>query len=348
MSRKLENILITGGSGFIGANFINYLFDQTQFAGKVVNVDKLTYAANPLNNNKVKELHNNKRYFFEKVDICDEKEIDRIFKEYNIDTVIHFAAESHVDRSIENPNEFIRTNVLGTLNLLNNALKYFGDDRTKLFHHISTDEVYGSLGETGLFYETTAYDPRSPYSASKASSDHLVSAYAHTYNLPVTISNCSNNYGPLQFPEKLIPLMISNILDKKSLPVYGEGQNIRDWLHVEDHCSAIYTILNKGECLETYNIGGESERRNIEIVNLLCNKVAEIKNTSPEENTKLIEYVTDRKGHDYRYAINCDKMKALGWTQKWTFEEGINHTINWYLSNQDWIDSIKSGNYRNL
>ena len=367
MARKLNNILITGGAGFIGSNFINYLFGlsatgsaefmDSGFRGRIVNVDALTYAGNLENLSMVEEKFgkgsSNQRYFFEKVDICDRAEIERIFKTYDIDTVIHFAAESHVDRSILGPEAFIKTNVMGTFTLLDVARNYWGIslDRQRddvLFHHISTDEVYGSLGETGYFTETTPYDPRSPYSSSKASSDHIVMAYYHTYGLPITLSNCTNNYGPYQFPEKLLPLMISNIRDGKNLPVYGEGKNIRDWIYVEDHNRAVWQIVNSGKTGEKYNIGGENEWQNIK----LLHKVIEL--TSPKvgkaasDVEKTIVHVKDRPGHDARYAIDCSKIKKeLGWERKMTFEQGLSLTVNWYLEHKDWVDHILSGEYKN-
>ena len=342
-----RNILVSGGAGFIGSNFINYLFSLEDFHGSIVNVDKLTYAGNPENLKEISETHSNK-YFFEKVDIVDYNELERIFMKYKPDKIVHFAAETHVDRSILGPREFINTNIIGTFNLLECARKCWDDYNGKLFHHVSTDEVYGSLQDDGLFYETTPYDPRSPYSASKAASDHLVYSYNHTYGLPVKISNCSNNYGPLQFPEKLIPVIINNILEGKNLPVYGEGLNIRDWLYVEDHCRAIWDIVTKGRIGETYNIGGENEIRNIDIVNILCEKMAEIKGKNRDYYKELIIYVKDRPGHDWRYAINMDKIKKeLGFKPSVTFEEGITKTIKWYLANQEWINNIKSGEYRN-
>jgi len=348
--RDLKNILVTGGAGFIGSNFIHYLFEKTSFKGNIVNVDKLTYAGN-LNNLKSVERKFSNRYFFERIDICDKEGIDKIFQDHSIDCVVHFAAESHVDRSILGPKEFIDTNILGTFNLLEIARKYWLNDNKSgkdfLFHHISTDEVFGSLGETGYFYEDTAYDPRSPYSASKASSDHLVKAYYHTYGLPITISNSTNNYGAYQFPEKLLPVMIGNIVNEKKLPVYGDGKNIRDWLFVEDHCSAILKIIQKGTVGETYNVGGENEWTNIDLINVLCEKIAKIKNKNTEHYKKLITFVKDRSGHDRRYAINCDKLKnELGWKQSVNFSEGLDLTIDWYLNNQKWIDDIKNESYR--
>lgn len=343
----MKKILVTGGSGFIGSNFINYLFSLDEFSGTIINADKLTYAGNPENLSAVSEEHLNKRYFFEKVDIVNQIELEKIFVEYHPDIVVHFAAESHVDRSILGPKEFIETNIIGTFNLLECARKVWIDFKGKLFHHISTDEVYGSLADEGLFYENTPYDPRSPYSASKASSDHLVSSYYHTYGLPVTISNCSNNYGPLQFPEKLIPVMINNMLENKPLPIYGKGLNVRDWLYVEDHCRAIWKIINKGQRGETYNIGGENEIKNIDIVNTLCERMAYIKGKDKDYYKRLITYVKDRPGHDWRYAINMDKIKSeLDFKLSDTFEEGITKTIEWYLDNPKWIENIKSGEYQ--
>ena len=342
-----ETMLVTGGAGFIGSNFIHYLFKQADFKGTVVNVDKLTYAGNLENLVGIEKKHGGTRYFFEKVDVCDQEKIAAVFSKYAVDTVVNFAAESHVDRSIYGPKEFIQTNIIGTFTLLEAARKAWGDRKDVLFHHVSTDEVYGTLGETDSFHENTPYDPRSPYSASKAASDHLVSAYFHTYHLPVTISNCSNNYGPYHFPEKLIPLMILNMLDEKPLPVYGDGKNVRDWLFVEDHCSAIFAILKKGRCGETYNVGGENEWTNIDLVTKLCETVAEKTNKPKDHYKKLITYVNDRPGHDRRYAINCDKIKKeLGWKQSVTFEEGLDRTVSWYLTNPDWIHHIKSGAYR--
>jgi dTDP-glucose 4,6-dehydratase len=343
----MKNILITGGSGFIGSNFINYLFNHEKFDGKIINVDKLTYAGNPENLKEISCKYLTKKYFFEKVDIVDYEKLEKLFIKYKPDTIIHFAAESHVDRSILGPREFINTNIIGTFNLLECSRKIWGDYEGKLFHHVSTDEVYGSLKDEGFFYEDTAYDPHSPYSASKASSDHLVSSYFHTYGLPVTISNCSNNYGPLQFPEKLIPLIINNILEGIPLPVYGQGLNVRDWLYVEDHCRAIWEIIKQGRRGETYNIGGENEIKNIDIVNILCEKIAEIKKKDKDYYKKLITYVKDRPGHDWRYAINMDKIKNdLDFRPSVNFEEGITKTINWYLSNQGWVNNIKTGKYK--
>lgn len=359
--RKLKNILVTGGAGFIGSNFIHYLFglssakenlfDDADFSGNVVNVDCLTYAGNLESLKDVEEKFGGKRYFFEKVDICSRPEIERILKQYDIDTIIHFAAESHVDRSILGPETFIKTNVMGTFTLLDAARSFwkkpdgtFRDD--VLFHHISTDEVYGSLGETGYFTETTPYDPRSPYSSSKASSDHIAMAYFHTYGLPLTLSNCTNNYGPYQFPEKLLPLMISNIRDGKPLPVYGKGDNIRDWIYVEDHNRAVWLIVNKGRTGQKYNIGGENEWQNIRLLHKVIELSAEKLGKPASEIEKTITYVKDRPGHDKRYAIDCTKIKTeLGWQRKMTFEEGLNATVDWYLKNTEWVNHILSGEY---
>jgi len=341
-----QTILVTGGAGFIGSNFIRHLFTKTGFAGTIVNFDKLTYAGNPHSLVDIFAQYG-PRYVFVKGDITEAAEVDAALTKHKVDTIIHFAAESHVDRSIHGPGEFISTNILGTYTLLQAARQYWGDRKDVLFHHVSTDEVYGSLGDTGKFLETTAYDPRSPYSASKASSDHLVRAWHHTYGLPVTLSNCSNNYGPYHFPEKLIPLMIGNLLSGKPLPVYGDGKNVRDWLYVEDHASAIWSIVTRGRVGETYNVGGENEWTNIDLVKFLCTRLAEVQSKVPADYLKLITYVTDRPGHDHRYAIDCTKLKTeLGWTQSVTFEQGLDATIRWYLSHQDWVAQVTSGEYR--
>lgn len=346
--RKLTNILVTGGAGFIGSNFIRYLLKKTDFAGRVINVDVLTYAGNLESLADIDAEFGGKRYFFEKADICDRNAIDAIYKKYDIDTVVHLAAESHVDRSIHGPEAFVKTNVMGTFTMLDAARTYWNGKEGTLFHHVSTDEVYGSLGDTGYFLETTPYDPRSPYSASKASSDHLVMAYNHTYNMQTTLSNCSNNYGSYQFPEKLIPVMILNMLEGKSLPVYGDGKNIRDWLYVEDHNSAVWAIMNKGRNGETYNIGGENEWTNIDLLHKLMELVAKEKGKPKSEYEKLITYVKDRPGHDRRYAIDCTKLKnELGWKQSVTFEEGLLQTVRWYLESDKWIENVRSGEYKN-
>lgn len=345
--REFRTVLVTGGAGFIGSNFIRYLFEKTDFRGRVVNLDCLTYAGNPLNLTDIKQNYGDHRYFFEQVDICDAAEVERCFREYDVDAVAHFAAESHVDRSIDGPDAFIRTNVIGTYNLLQAARSQWQDKKDCLFHHVSTDEVYGSLGDTGYFFEDTRYDPRSPYSASKAASDHLVSAWAHTFNLPITVSNCTNNYGAYQFPEKLIPVMILNILEAKALPVYGDGLNVRDWLYVDDHCSGIWAVMQQGRLGQTYNIGGENEWTNIDLINQLCDIVAVRHGKAKNAYKQLISFVRDRPGHDRRYAINCDRIKSeLGWTQSVSFAEGLEQTVDWYLSNMDWIRSVQTGKYQ--
>lgn len=352
MARALSNLLVTGGAGFIGSNFIHYLFEKTDFAGRIINCDVLTYAGNPENLDALEKTHGGKRYFFEKVDICDRPAIESLVRTYEIDTIVHFAAESHVDRSILGPEAFVKTNVMGTYTLLDVArLAWKGRDDV-LFHHVSTDEVFGSLGETGYFTETTAYDPKSPYSASKASSDHLARAYHHTYGLPVTLTNCSNNYGPYQFPEKLIPLMILNMVDRKPLPVYGDGKNIRDWLYVEDHNSAVWLVMNSGRAGESYNIGGENEWENIvlldSLIGIVARELTDLGHPATREDLEsLLTYVKDRPGHDRRYAIDCSKLKKeLGWKQSVTFDEGLASTVRWYLSNQEWCEHVRSGAYR--
>lgn len=345
--RKLHKILVTGGAGFIGSNFIRYMLKEPDFHGIIVNVDSLTYAGNLESLKDIEELYSSGRYFFEQVDIVDTESLFSLFEKYEPDTIVHLAAESHVDRSIHGPAAFVQTNIVGTFNLLEAARTFWKERDDVLFHHVSTDEVYGSLGDTGYFREDTAYDPRSPYSASKASSDHLVRAYYHTYGLPITISNCSNNYGPYQFPEKLIPVMVLNMMEEKPLPVYGQGLNIRDWLYVEDHNSAVWAIMKKGKTGSSYNIGGENEWKNIELVHKLCELVAEERNAEKDHYKRLISFVTDRPGHDLRYAIDCDKIKTeLGWRQSVTFEEGLRKTIRWYLDNGEWINRIKTGEYR--
>lgn len=340
----MKNVLITGGCGFIGANFVHYLLEESDFRGRVINVDKLTYAGNPENLAGMKDKFPN-QYFFLKADICDKEMLKEIFDDYHIDTVCHFAAESHVDRSIVKPDAFIQTNLIGTFNLLEIARDR--KDSIELFHHISTDEVFGSLGKDGYFTEGTPYRPNSPYSASKAGSDHLVRAYHNTYGLPVTISNCSNNYGPYQFPEKLIPLMILNALEGKPLPVYGDGRNIRDWLYVRDHCSAIWTIMKSGRRGETYNIGGDNEMENIRVVGMICDMLDSILGKPVKgSRSDLITFVNDRPGHDRRYAIDSTKLKqGLGWVSEESFETGLNKTIRWYLDNQEWVRRVKSGEY---
>ncbi|CAL2077288.1 dTDP-glucose 4,6 dehydratase, NAD(P)-binding [Tenacibaculum dicentrarchi] len=338
----MKSILITGGAGFIGSHVVR-LFSNKYPTYQIINLDALTYAGN-LDN--LTDIEDNVNYTFIKGDICDEVLVKNIFEDYNIDAVIHLAAESHVDRSISDPFSFVKTNVFGTLNLLENAKNSWKDNfEDKLFYHISTDEVYGSLKETGFFTEKTAYDPHSPYSASKASSDHFVRAFNDTYGLPIVISNCSNNYGPNQFPEKLIPLFIDNIINKKMLPVYGKGENIRDWLYVEDHAMAIDVIFHQGKTGETYNIGGDNEWKNIDLIKLLIKEVDILLGRKLGTSNNLITYVTDRAGHDYRYAIDSSKLqKDLGWKPSLQFEEGIQKTIQWYLNNQEWLKSINEKN----
>jgi dTDP-glucose 4,6-dehydratase len=354
---KIKTILVTGGCGFIGCNFIRYLLEKADgFSGRIINLDALTYAGNRMSlaDIETKYSHSGQvpRYFFEHGDICDRTFVEKLFVIYEIDTVVHFAAESHVDRSILGPETFIKTNVMGTFNLLDIAYNAWRNENGKLrndvlFHHISTDEVFGSLSETGYFTETTPYSPRSPYSASKASSDHLVMTYHYTYGLPVTLSNCSNNYGPYQFPEKLIPLMILNMLEGKPLPIYGDGRNIRDWLYVEDHNSAVWEIMQNGTTGEKYNIGGENEWENIKLLDVLIAIVAKKINKNADKIHSTITYVKDRPGHDRRYAIDCSKIKSeLGWKRAVNFEEGLERTVNWYLANPQWIENIRSGDYR--
>jgi dTDP-glucose 4,6-dehydratase len=339
----MKKILITGGAGFIGSHVVR-LFVQKYPACEIVNLDSLTYAGNLEN---LKDVEHSPNYSFVKGDITDETFIDQLFEKGSFDAVIHLAAESHVDRSIMDPLSFVKTNVLGTAVLLNAARKHWKDMSGKLFYHVSTDEVYGSLGESGFFTETTPYDPHSPYSASKASSDHLVKAYFDTYGLPVVISNCSNNYGSHQFPEKLLPLMINNIVHSKPLPVYGKGDNVRDWLWVEDHARAIDVIFHKGKLGETYNIGGFNEWKNLDIVHLLCSIMDKKLNRAEGESAKLITFVKDRAGHDKRYAIDATKLnKELGWVPSLQFEEGLDKTIDWYLANGEWIERVTSGAYK--
>jgi len=340
----MKNILVTGGAGFIGSHLVRLLVNKYP-EYHIINMDVLTYAGN-LDN--LKDIQDSANYTFIKCDICDIEKVKQVFKDHKIDSVIHLAAESHVDRSIEDPFSFAQTNVMGTLSLLQAAKAYWNGNFTdKLFYHVSTDEVYGSLGEEGLFTETTKYDPHSPYSASKASSDHFVRAFADTYGLPTVISNCSNNYGSYQFPEKLIPLFINNIVNNKPLPVYGKGENVRDWLFVNDHARAIDVIFHKGKLGETYNIGGFNEWKNIDLIKVMIKTVDRLLGREEGTSDKLITYVTDRAGHDLRYAIDSSKLKdELGWQPSLQFEEGIEKTVAWYLDNKEWLENITSGDYK--
>ena len=343
----MRKILVTGGAGFIGSAVVRHIIKET--ADQVVNVDKLTYAGNL---QSLAEVSGDARYAFEKVDICDAAELERVFAQHQPDAVMHLAAESHVDRSISGPAAFIETNVVGTYTLLEAARAYWhgleGSRKSGFrFHHISTDEVYGSLGETGFFIEETAYQPNSPYSASKAASDHLVRAWHHTYGLPVVTTNCSNNYGPYHFPEKLIPLMILNAINGKPLPIYGKGDNIRDWLYVEDHARALCRVLEQGRLGETYNIGGWNEKTNMDVVDAICAILDEL-HPQGAPHARLKTFVPDRPGHDKRYAIDAGKIeKELGWKPKETFESGLRKTVEWYLSNESWIKGVASGEYHN-
>jgi dTDP-glucose 4,6-dehydratase len=340
----MKNILVTGGAGFIGSHLVRLLVNKYPNY-HIVNMDVLTYAGN-LDN--LKDIESMENYTFVKCDICDIEKVKQVFADHKIDSVIHLAAESHVDRSIEDPFSFAQTNVMGTLSLLQAAKAFWnGNFTNKLFYHVSTDEVYGSLGEEGFFTETTSYDPHSPYSASKASSDHFVRAFADTYGLPTVISNCSNNYGSYQFPEKLIPLFINNIVHNKPLPVYGKGENVRDWLFVNDHARAIDVIFHDGKLGETYNIGGFNEWKNIDLINVMIKTVDRLLGRKEGTSENLITYVTDRAGHDLRYAIDSSKLKdELGWQPSLQFEEGIEKTVAWYLDNKEWLENITSGDYK--
>jgi len=341
----MKNILITGGAGFIGSHVVRHFVNKYENY-HIFNLDFLTYAGNLEN---LSDLENSANYTFIKGDIINEDFINNLFKEYQFDAVIHLAAESHVDRSITDPLAFAKTNILGTMTLLNAFKNLWQSNwKDKLFYHVSTDEVYGSLGETGLFTEKTSYNPNSPYSASKASSDHFVRAYGETYGMPYVISNCSNNYGANQFPEKLIPLFINNIMNNKPLPVYGDGKYTRDWLYVIDHAIAIDLVFHDGENHETYNIGGFNEWKNIDLIKLLCSQMDNKLGRTAGDSEKLITYVKDRPGHDLRYAIDASKInKELGWGPTVTFEQGLSQTIDWYLNNEDWLKNVTSGNYQN-
>jgi len=341
--RKPKRVVVTGGCGFIGSNYLLrhvMAHPDTQF----LNIDCLTYAANPQNLSPLDGVPN---YRLTPVDIRDAETLRQTLDDFQPDWIVHFAAESHVDRSIADPDAFISTNVVGTLHLLQCAKDLFKiQSENYLFHHVSTDEVYGSLGREGKFTEETAYDPSSPYSASKASSDHLVRAFGRTYGIPTVVTNCSNNYGPYQFPEKLIPLMILRAAEEETLPVYGDGSNVRDWLYVEDHVDALWLVAENGRIGETYNIGGESERSNIEVVHAICDLIAEYKHRAPEDVRAQIAFVADRPGHDWRYAIAIDKIRnELGWKPRMSFEEGLRRTVGWYLANPEWTHSIRSGDY---
>ena len=340
----MKHILVTGGAGFIGSHLVRLLVNKYPNY-HIVNMDVLTYAGNLEN---LKDIEGKENHSFVKCDICDIENVKQIFADYKIDSVIHLAAESHVDRSIEDPFSFAQTNVMGTLSLLQAAKAYWkGNLKNKLFYHVSTDEVYGSLGKEGFFTETTKYDPHSPYSASKASSDHFVRAFADTYGLPTVISNCSNNYGSYQFPEKLIPLFINNIVHNKPLPVYGKGENIRDWLFVNDHARAIDVIFHNGKLGETYNIGGFNEWKNIDLIRVMIKTVDRLLGREEGASDELITYVTDRAGHDLRYAIDSTKLKdELGWEPSLQFEEGIEKTVAWYLDNKEWMERVTSGDYQ--
>ena len=343
--RRLECVLVTGGAGFIGSAFIRSLFKNASgFTGRIVNLDALTYAGNPEN---LAGAVDEARYTFVKGDIRDQALVEQLLTTHGVDAIVHFAAESHVDRSIHGPRDFIETNVLGTFALLEAVRARRGTGHEVHFHHVSTDEVFGSLGDTGFFTEETAYDPRSPYSASKAASDHFVRAYAHTYGISTTLSNCSNNYGPFHFPEKLIPLMILNCFEGKPLPVYGDGQNIRDWLYVDDHAEAIWTILQRAAPGTTWNVGGRNEWKNLDLLHLLISVVARLTKKNEASLQKLITFVKDRPGHDRRYAIDCMKMeRELGWTPRHDFKRGLETTVQWYLDHPEWVQNVKSGAYK--
>jgi dTDP-glucose 4,6-dehydratase len=347
-ARNPRSLLVTGGAGFIGSSFIRMLFADESFEGRIVNLDLLTYAGNLENLSGHVDSHQRSgRYTFVRGDIRDRDLVERLLREHQADMVVHFAAESHVDRSIHGPEDFIETNVVGTFAILEAVRALHAEGKAVHLHHVSTDEVFGSLGDTGYFTETTPYDPRSPYSSSKAASDHLVRAYAHTYGISTTVSNCSNNYGPYQFPEKLIPLMINNCLEGKPLPVYGDGQNVRDWLYVDDHADAVWLILRRAAPGTTWNVGGRNAQRNLDVLHRLIDTIACLAPTDPAALRALITYVEDRPGHDRRYAIDCSKIeRELGWTPKHDFASGLESTVRWYLDHGEWIARVKSGAYR--
>jgi len=344
--RRIRSILVTGGAGFIGSNFVRYLFNHVGFRGTIVNLDKLTYAGNPRNLDDVTATFG-RRYVFVRGDVCDRSFVRRLMAHHRVDTVVHFAAESHVDRSIVGPEAFVRTNVEGTASLLDACRAVWRRRTDVLFHHVSTDEVFGSLGRTGYFSERSPYAPRSPYAATKAAADHLVRAYGHTYGIPYTISNCSNNYGPYQFPEKMIPLMILNMLRGKPLPVYGDGRQVRDWLYVLDHCDAVWRIVAGGAVGATYTVSGGTEWENIRLVHELCRIVSDATGVPESRYRRLITYVADRPGHDRRYAMRCTRMRReLGWRRSVSLEHGLRLTVRWYLDHADWVREVTSGAYR--
>ncbi|MGA2478422.1 MAG: dTDP-glucose 4,6-dehydratase [Spirochaetia bacterium] len=345
--REFATILVTGGAGFIGSSFIRHLFDTVHFPGTVITLDALTYAGNRDNLSDIEERHGGKRFHFVEGDIRERAFVESVFRDWHPDAVAHFAAETHVDRSISGPEVFLQTNVTGTFNLLDAARKTWTDGRQRILHHVSTDEVFGSLGGSGSFTEETPYAPRSPYAATKAGSDHIALAWHHTFGLPVTLSNCSNNYGPFQFPEKLIPLMILNMLEGKPLPVYGDGLNIRDWLFVEDHAAAVWKIMTEGRAGERYNVGGRNERENLRLVREICTAVARVTGREVEDLLGLITFVKDRPGHDRRYAIDCTKIEQeLGWKPAVSFAEGLELTVRWYLAHAAWVQNVRVRAYR--
>jgi dTDP-glucose 4,6-dehydratase len=342
--REFSTILVTGGAGFIGSSFIRHLFDTVHFQGAVIALDAVTYAGNRENLSDIEERRDGSRFHFVEGDIRERAFVESVFQDWHPDAVAHFAAETHVDRSISGPEVFLQTNVMGTFNLLDAARRTWTDGRQRIFHHVSTDEVFGSLGGSGRFTEETPYAPRSPYAATKAGSDHIAMAWHHTFGLPVTLSNCSNNFGPFQFPEKLIPLMILNMLERKPLPVYGDGLNVRDWLYVEDHAAAVWRIMTEGRAGERYNVGGRNERENLRLVREICTAVARVTGREVEDLQGLITFVKDRPGHDRRYAIDCTKIeRELGWKPAVGFAEGLEMTVRWYLAHAAWVRNVRAG-----